>query len=446
VIKERSALTLGQLLVSDFSAKHLIDAGMTPKEAAAKGDCFASASRFLIDTGRDVNTPATAVFIPGRIEIFGKHTDYCGGRSLLCTVERGMCIVAVPNVRPQINFHALDLDQSAEWPIDADLEPVAGHWSNYPMTVVRRISQNFPHTNIGADIALSSDLPAASGLSSSSAMIIGTFLVLSKINQLQKELIYRENIRSLEDLAAYAACIENGQSYGELQGDRGVGTFGGSQDHTAILCCRPGKLSVYSFCPVKHERDVDFPSDFQFFIADSHVIAEKTGDALTKYNRVSQRASTIVELWNNGRNKRARCLRDIASSDPSEIQKFCTLLVQYDAGHPSAHLLARFQQFQIESEELIPKAVNAMASADWKTFKQLVSQSQQLAEKNLENQVPETTALCKNLIQSGAVAASAFGAGFGGSVWGLFRNELNVDIAAKGFTTRPGCSAITITA
>ena len=35
-------------------------------------------------------------FVPGRIEVLGKHTDYAGGRSLICAAERGMCVVAAP--------------------------------------------------------------------------------------------------------------------------------------------------------------------------------------------------------------------------------------------------------------------------------------------------------------------------------------------------------------
>ena len=45
-----------------------------------------------------------------------------------------------------------------------------------------------------------------------------------------------------------------------LEGDRGVGTFGGSEDHTAMLCCLPGSLSQYRFCPVRRERIVALPA------------------------------------------------------------------------------------------------------------------------------------------------------------------------------------------
>ena len=33
------------------------------------------------------------MFIPGRIEVLGKHTDYCGGRSIVCAIDRGFHVV-----------------------------------------------------------------------------------------------------------------------------------------------------------------------------------------------------------------------------------------------------------------------------------------------------------------------------------------------------------------
>ena len=42
-----------------------------------------------------------------------------------------------------------------------------------------------------------------------------------------------------------------------------------------------------------------------------------------------------------------------------------------------------------------------------------------MAETHLGNQVPETVTLQRSARELGAVAASAFGAGFGGAVWAL---------------------------
>jgi galactokinase len=49
----------------------------------------------------------------------------------------------------------------------------------------------------------------------------------------------------------------------------------------------------------------------------------------------------------------------------------------------------------------------------------LADASQWAAETLLGNQVPETVDLARSARRLGAVAASAFGAGFGGSVWAL---------------------------
>ena len=67
--------------------------------AAEKEKLFERARRALGDDGPAKAGPyqeSRAFFVPGRLEVLGKHTDYAGGRSLLCTVERGICLVAAP--------------------------------------------------------------------------------------------------------------------------------------------------------------------------------------------------------------------------------------------------------------------------------------------------------------------------------------------------------------
>jgi galactokinase len=434
---------LDALLRSDFAIERLTRAGMSAPEAVAKADRFASAAMALIAAGQPRDAAAVAVFVPGRIEVLGKHTDYCGGRSLVCTVERGMCFVAIPRFDNAIRFAAIDLNDTAVTALDPALQPAVGHWSNYPATVARRVARNFATATTGADIAMSSDLPPASGLSSSSAMIVGCFLVLARINGLSQNPTLQRNIKTREDLAGYLGCIENGESFRDFAGDRGVGTFGGSQDHTAILCSKPGKLSVYSFCPVSHERDVDLPTSLNFLIADTGIVAEKTGAALEKYNRVSLRARRLVGLWNESRAGSARCLREAVTATPqaaAELQELARrAAVDMD-------LVERLEQFLVESARLIPAAADAIARNELDALGPVVDESQHLAETQLQNQVQETIELQRLLRETGAVAASAFGAGFGGSVWGLFR-ESDVGAARerlkdhRTFITRPGCAA-----
>src|SRR5690606_18127103 len=112
------------------------------------------------------------------LEVLGKHTDYGGGRSLIAAVERGFTFVSVPRADGVIGAHSLEPAERVEFRFDPDLRPLAG-WANYPMTVARRLARNFPGIDVGVDLAFRSTLPPASGMSSSSALIIGTFLCLA---------------------------------------------------------------------------------------------------------------------------------------------------------------------------------------------------------------------------------------------------------------------------
>jgi len=86
-------------------------------------------------------------------------------------------------------------------------------------------------------------------------------------------------------------------------------------------------------------------------------------------------------------------------------------------------LITRLDQFDAESRDIIPAAGDALERGDLVTLGALVDRSQRGAEVLLGNQVPETLHLTRSARSLGAVAASAFGAGFGGSVWALVRRD-----------------------
>ncbi len=359
-------------------------------------------------------------FVPGRIEVLGKHTDYAGGRSLLCTAERGFCVVATPRTDPVVKVNDIVRQQSLEFTISSELAIPPSGWRVFPMVVARRLARNFGDDCRGAEIAFASDLPSAAGMSSSSALLTAIFTVLSAINHLQERAEFNAEIRTIEDLAGYLGCIENGQSYKSLQGDGGVGTFGGSEDHTAILASEPGQLKQYAFCPVRLERSVPMPAACVFVIAVSGVVADKTGTARAQYNRASEATGHILEIWRAATGATDQTLASVLAA-PDSVDRVRHVLKQ--AGADARWLGDRFEQFWQESDVIIPQACDALARNDLNRFGELVDQSQTGAEALLENQVPETIWLAREARSLGAYAASAFGAGFGGSVWALVSQE-----------------------
>jgi galactokinase len=86
-------------------------------------------------------------------------------------------------------------------------------------------------------------------------------------------------------------------------------------------------------------------------------------------------------------------------------------------------LQGRLEHFLEENQRVIPAADNALQRGDLSEFGLAVEASQRAAERLLGNQVPETSYLASTARQLGAAAASAFGAGFGGSVWALVEGK-----------------------
>lgn len=399
--------------MNESIADRLVCNGMSAEQAKRKAELFFAAEGAFATTRASLGW-----FVPGRIEVLGKHTDYAGGRSLLCTAERGICVVASERTDSKVRITDASRMLSTEFELSPDLQMAPYGWIVYPQTVARRVARNFHGSLKGADIALGSDLPAAAGMSSSSALVTAIFTALTAVNDLEARDEYKAAIRSPEDLAAYLGCIENGQSFRSLAGDLGVGTFGGSEDHTAIQCCRPGSLSQFSFCPIHSEGTVDLPDTHTYAIASSGISAQKTGSAREKYNRVSLAAQAVLEICREKLDSELPSLEAAARQNSADkVREAIRLSTRQDFS--AQELLARFDQFYTESEEIIPKSVAALRQRRWGEFGSLVDRSQRGAEEGLCNQVPETIALARIARTLGADAASAFGAGFGGGVWAL---------------------------
>jgi galactokinase len=548
-------------------------------------------------------------WIPGRIEVMGKHTDYAGGNSLVCaTARRGMAMVStfigtddskddeeliakttatltsitvntakgncesdsksnhdndnartmkvtIVSVLPQgMNHHATSTTTA---PYDVEGRTVVHHtiilsdksqvqddedecdattrpndWTIYPTAVIQRLHHNFGlYPNCGTVsgdgdgghllIAISSNLPPASGLSTSSALVTGLFLAVNSHIQLSSSDRFRSAIGDVDDkdtiynLSTYLGNIENGRDYiynnvvleGTIHG--GVGTFGGSEDHAAILLGKIGEFRLLSFCPTRPttidmmpvnsdsmmdenenvplypivgtiDSVVRLPADVTFVIAYSGIKAEKAGSAdgssvaSVGYNSASElarfglmayiaggsgedrkeRFDNIITLadairWERKRKPSASFL-DIRCEISKRIMAGASL--SDDRGDEySNSLVQRFVHFYNESEYLVPAAAYALSHKKYDLLGAVVDASHRGAVNLLNNQTVETAWLPlwargkENTLQMNplhvvdtdyitceanngprikALAASAFGAGYGGSCWALvYRHE-----------------------
>jgi galactokinase len=148
------------------------------------------------------------------------------------------------------------------------------------------------------------------------------------------------------------------------------------------------------------------------------VVAEKTGDARERYNRASRLAAAASRALSASFGKDfdhlAAAVREL---DPAELRS--ALLDTPDGEFTPQDLVDRFDQFVLESEDIIPEATKELGNDDMEKFGHEAERSQIAGARLLKNQVEQTVWLADRATQLGASGASAFGAGFGGSVWAL---------------------------
>ena len=417
-------------------ARALVDRGLDEHELDAKAGMFEQVlGAFAQHAGRE---PAHAWWVPGRLEVFGKHTDYAGGRTLVCAVPRGFVIAAGP--RADGELHVIDAKRAERFvlhPWDADVHP---GWRHYVEVVARRFTRNFPGATVGGDMVIGSDLPRASGMSSSSALVVAIAAALVRTGDIDRHAEWLANIRGPLDAASYFGCLENGMPFGTLAGDAGVGTHGGSEDHAAIVTGIPATLSAFRFVPMRHLEDVRLPAEWRFVLSPCGIAARKTGAEMHRYNRLSQGARLLLELWNASEPK-ALSLGALTASVDRTMRLRELIGAARVAGWPAEALERRLDHF-IREDARVPEAVRAFGTFDAAAIGRLAGESQADAETLLGNQIPETTALARSAREHGAFASCSFGAGFGGSVWALVDSARAVEFARRwhsdAFVATPG--------
>ena len=397
--------------------------GMTPQQAASREHLFELLEQ---RAGAILEGPAMwRRFTPGRIEIFGKHTDYAGGHSLLAAVPRGIALVARPRQDGIVRVGDIFDGQTVE--VDPRTEAPAHYRGiqRYVHVVAHRLHVNFPGCDLGANLAIASDLPRASGLSSSSALTVGVALALIKRANLRERPEWKAHLRRVYDLGWYLGCVENGLDFPGLPGSAGVGTHGGSEDQTAILACKTEHVSLYRFVPVTPLGEIRMPDDWTFVIASSGVQADKADSVKDRYNRASNGVRALHAIWDAHSGQRAQSLCAALASHPHASEKL-EKWIEHDAtgrGPFSAHELRQRLRHFIRENARPPQAAIAFRDADTKMLGELSADSQRDADELLGNQIPETILLASLARETGAFASSSFGAGFGGSVWAATRTK-----------------------
>ncbi len=259
-----------------------------PGEMAARRKLFIEALELFIERFGGERR-AIIVRAPGRINLLGRHVDHRGGSVNVMAIDRDVVFVAAPREDdsvhlvntdpkrfPEREFAVRDLLGDIEWEdwlsyVNSEhvrnlLTSSRGDWSNYVKASMLRLQQSFRNVRVrGFDAAVAGDIPMAAGLSSSSALVVGSAEIAVMLNNL-----------GVTPMELVDLCGE---------GEWFVGSRGGAADHSAIRMARRGQVSHVRFHPFRLVETRQFPPDCKVIIAYSGYDARKSGGARDKFNQ-----------------------------------------------------------------------------------------------------------------------------------------------------------------
>jgi galactokinase len=194
------------------------------------------------------------------------------------------------------------------------------------------------------------------------------------------------------------------------EAERFVGTRGGGMDQAICIAAKQGHATRVSFDPIRlHATPV--PDEWSFVVANSLVVAEKSGAARTAYNqRTRECREALVKVTGE------LGLIDDVDSYPKLLSSVHVEQIM-TAAHTALHgkLVKRFLHVVSEAVRVL-RAERAMQESDAHTFGRLMFESHRSLRDDFEVCGPELNELVEIAANAGAEGARLTGAGFGGCV------------------------------
>ena len=335
---------------------------------------------------------------PGRVNLIGEHTDYNDLPVFPMALQKEVRIALRPRDDGMVVLHNVRSEfQTVEFEIEPSIPPfVKGSWGNYVKAPANELARRFAIWR-GFDGVVASDLPVASGLSSSSALVNAVGLALANINDVSTEV--RE----------FSGIMADAEHY--------VGTRGGGMDQAISLGARKRCAARITFNPLRI-RHVTVPDDWCFVVADTGIRAEKSGAAQAAYNMRRKECEEALRLV-SAHVATANITEKLHTSYPSLVKVLDPeTLVEVATDVLDGNLLRRFRHVVTEAAR-VEEAVDRVFAADVIGFGALMDRSHASLSRDFQVSSYELDDLVAVAREGGAAGARLTGAGFGGCIVAL---------------------------
>lgn len=318
---------------------------------------------------------ATAAWqAPGRVNLIGDHTDYCEGFVLPVAIDRE-CLVAVgPGAEGRVRAQSLELEGTVDIAADGTDDPraVEPQWARFVAGAVQALTERGARIP-GLELAITSTVPAGSGLSSSSALSVALTLALADAGGLELERL--EMARVALDAEVRATGVPGGLM------DQLTSLFGVA-DHSLLIDCRTLEIDP-----------IPIPDTLAVVVVHSGVPRTLVGSAYAERRGACEAAAARLGL---------RTLRD-ATLDQVRDDPLARHVVTENAR--------------------VRQVAEALRAGDVEAVGPILLASHTSLRDDFGVSTSELDLLVTLLVETGAYGARLTGAGFGGCVVALVARE-----------------------
>ena len=361
---------------------------------------------------------------PGRVNLIGEHNDYNGLPVLPIAIDRniridfrvtGESMVRLDNTAARFAPFQFRLDR----PIEAAAQ---GDWSNYVRAAGRGLLDHGIALRRGVTGTVTGNVPIASGLSSSSALVVAAALALLKANGVGVGADPESESRGATRAKRALSRLELASLM--ARAERFVGLQGGGMDQAACLHGARGHALRIDFDPLR-VTPVAVPEGWRWVVASSLVRAEKSAGARDAYNeRARQCREALAGVWSTGSDgpDTGHGIVDVSTPRPAgPPPTYRDLIAASDQDGLQQHaryaltpvLFRRFRHVVTEGRR-VALAEEAMRNGDLPRFGDLMVRSHESLRDDYEVSIAELDEIVAIALEAGAAGARLTGAGFGG--------------------------------
>ena len=341
------------------------------------------------------NDPQKVVLSPGRINIIGEHIDYNDGYVLPAAIDKIICFAFAKNNTNTTKVIALDLNDSFEIDVTAEVNLDDNAWTNYIRGVINQLKVNGFQFE-GVNCVFSSNIPVGSGLSSSAALECGFLFGMNELFNL--------NIKPV-DIALLGQKAEHW-----------VGIKCGIMDQFSSVMGLENKVIKIDCRTLDYTyHDADF-SDYSLILFDSNV-----------------KHSLMTSAYNE---RRQQCEEGIAivKANFPEIKSFrdCTEQTIIDLKDKMSHDVFRRSLFVVKEINRVIQACEALDNGNIELLGEVMFATHDGLSKDYEVSCDELDLLVVLAKEEPAVIGSRLmGGGFGGCTINLVKKGQEQQVKDK---------------